>query len=221
MTRFHDFASVYERLLTVGSWSLEDLYQFSFWVALIEAVIIVIGIVVFIRARSAWGLSAASHLGEYVAKQTELAGLYEKALTGSLDRFSVNDVIQFLNSIRETGILDIVEKPTMTILMEQIQALDESAAIETDAPTLRDRLVAGIARGRPFHRHASRKAQGPRLIDCYRGPQDLRVRHAHGQDSIRQRLDQLKRTSLYQGYDLLVNRLVVNRVLDGIGRGRL
>ena len=41
--------------------------------------------------------------------QSELAALYSKALTGSLDRFSIGEVIQFLNSIRETGILDIVD----------------------------------------------------------------------------------------------------------------
>lgn len=35
--------------------------------------------------------------------------LFSKALTGSLERFSMSEVIQFLNSIRETGILDIVD----------------------------------------------------------------------------------------------------------------
>lgn len=45
----------------------------------------------------------------------ELASLYEKALTGSLDRFSVTDVIQFLNSIQETGILDITDKAAGTV----------------------------------------------------------------------------------------------------------
>lgn len=35
--------------------------------------------------------------------------LFKKALTGSLDRFSMSEIIQFLNSIRETGILDIVD----------------------------------------------------------------------------------------------------------------
>lgn len=38
-----------------------------------------------------------------------LSPLFSKALTGSLDRFSMSEVIQFLNSIRETGILDIVD----------------------------------------------------------------------------------------------------------------
>jgi hypothetical protein len=115
------------------------------------------------------------------SKQSELASLFDKALTGSLDRFSVSDVIQFVNAIQETGILDIsggrsgavrrvlfdsgeivdaydgmhhgenavreilnnsdgsftfirgeippcdntINKPTMTILMEQMQAYDE------------------------------------------------------------------------------------------------
>ncbi len=41
--------------------------------------------------------------------QNGLNPLFQKALTGSLDRFSMAEIIQFLNSIRETGILDIVD----------------------------------------------------------------------------------------------------------------
>jgi len=125
---------------------------------------------------------------EAPSNQSELAALYSKALTGSLDRFSIGEVIQFLNSIRETGILDIVddrvsavhrlmvedgeiidayngdkrgeeavkeimqceegsftfirgdlpsnerviEKPTMTLLMESFQQKDEFATIELE-----------------------------------------------------------------------------------------
>ena len=48
-------------------------------------------------------------------EQADLAALYEKALTGSLDRFSVGEVLQFLNSIRETGILDIVDDEVASV----------------------------------------------------------------------------------------------------------
>ena len=129
---------------------------------------------------------SAEHSQDVPSNQSELAALYSKALTGSLDRFSISEVIQFLNSIRETGILDIVDdrvsavhrlmvdggeiidayngdkrgeeavkeimqceegsftfirgdlpsnervinKPTMTLLMELFQEKDESGAVE-------------------------------------------------------------------------------------------
>ena len=44
-----------------------------------------------------------------------LDALLSKALTGSLDRFSICEVIQFLNSIRETGILDIVDEEVSAV----------------------------------------------------------------------------------------------------------
>ena len=189
MTRLHSLATTYQQLIHAGPWPLEMRYQVCLWIALAEALVLLILLAAAARRRRTGQSSTAGHLGAHVAKQTELASLYEKALTGSLDRFSVNDVIQFVNSIRETGILDIVDsrisavhrmlidegeiidayngtmrgeeavrdillcqegsftfirgdlpstervihKPTMTILMEQIQALDE-AVLDTAAP---------------------------------------------------------------------------------------
>ena len=56
-----------------------------------------------------------------------LAALYAKALTGSLDRFPVTQVLQFLNSIRETGILDIVDDRVSAVhrlLLEDGEIID-------------------------------------------------------------------------------------------------
>jgi hypothetical protein len=39
----------------------------------------------------------------------DLVRLYEQALKGSLDRFQVTEIIQLLNTMRETGVLDIVD----------------------------------------------------------------------------------------------------------------
>ena len=56
------------------------------------------------RGPVVYGAGAGAAAGE----ESELASIYDQALTGSLDRFSVSEVIQFINTIRETGILDIV-----------------------------------------------------------------------------------------------------------------
>lgn len=50
----------------------------------------------------------SSNAGDTEDSKSELASIYDQALTGSLDRFSVSEVIQFINTIRETGVLDIV-----------------------------------------------------------------------------------------------------------------
>jgi len=162
---------------------LSESGEIAWIVAGVEALIIVILLVklAVVRRRS-----IPDHLGlvrdaSPGSKQSELASLFDKALTGSLDRFSVNDVIQFVHAIQETGILDIsgsqsgvvrrvlfdkgeivdaydgkyhgedavreilknsdgsftfirgevppcdntINKPTMTLLMEQMQAYDE------------------------------------------------------------------------------------------------
>ncbi len=152
-------------------------------ISAIEAVVILVlaGRMSALRRR----LQASDENSAESSTQTELASLYDKALTGSLDRFAINEVIQFINSIRETGILDIVDarisavhrvlvsdgeiidafngdfrgeealsqilgckegsftfirgdlptmersihKPTMTLLMENMQAFDETGGV--------------------------------------------------------------------------------------------
>lgn len=65
-----------------------------------------------LRRRKATDVPAGAESGR---PHKDLASLYEKALTGSLDRYSVVEVLQFLNSIQETGILDIVDKKLASV----------------------------------------------------------------------------------------------------------
>jgi hypothetical protein len=158
------------------------------WVAAVaaaEAVVILVMVISLFRLRQRLrSVQSAQAKGRaFDSTQSELASLYDKALTGSLDRFAIDEVIQFVNSIRETGILDILDeslsavhrlliregeivdafngdlrgepavhailecrqgsftfirgdlpphdrtinKPTITILMERMQVIDESA----------------------------------------------------------------------------------------------
>jgi hypothetical protein len=154
-----------------------------------------------LRARIRQGNPTAA-ADDSAAARSALASLYEKALTGSLDRFSVTEVIQFLHSIQETGILDIVDrkvaavhrmvlqhgdiidafnggergepavlaimrctegtftfirgdvpgrertvrKPTMTLLMEAMQSLDERHSAAMPAPSPRAKLANPLQR---------------------------------------------------------------------------
>lgn len=97
-------------------------------IALVEG-----GIIVGLRRRVR-GLQAQVKAIGYAVKgaqtpqeHADLAALYEKALTGSLDRFSVGEVLQFFHSIRETGILDIVDDEVAAVhrlLISQGEVID-------------------------------------------------------------------------------------------------
>lgn len=158
------------------------------WLAVVAAaeaavILALVALVLRLRARLRTIRSAPAPAGRRESTQSELASLYDKALTGSLDRFAINEVIQFVHNIGETGILDIrdesvsavhrllirqgeiidafngelrgepavhailecrqgsftfirgdlpshdrtITKPTMTMLMERMQKIDESA----------------------------------------------------------------------------------------------
>lgn len=168
----------------VDSFDLHSPLGIAVAVAAVEAVVIIALASNLLTARRR--LQASSDAATESSAQAKLASLYDKALTGSLDRFAITEVIQFINSIRETGILDIVDerisavhrvlvsdgeiidafngdsrgeealsqilgcregsftfirgdlptmersinKPTMTLLMENMQVIDETSGIQ-------------------------------------------------------------------------------------------
>lgn len=169
-----------------GSVDLHSPLGIVLLIAAVEAVVILIlaGRVLILQRK----LKETGEDSAEKSAQSQLASLYDQALTGSLDRFAINEVIQFINSIRETGILDIVDarissvhrvlvsdgeiidafngdfrgeealsqilackegsftfirgdlptmersihKPTMTLLMENMQAFDETSSKAPD-----------------------------------------------------------------------------------------
>lgn len=98
----------------VGLWSIDLSYSLQ--------IVIVVAIAQAILILKLY--EKTSHLQAELKKKQQdsspeevnkLGATFNKALRGSLDRFSISEVIQFLNSLGETGILDIMDESVLEV----------------------------------------------------------------------------------------------------------